>query len=540
MGETRTRAAVDVIGLCAVAMFCVSWSGNELVRWTTVALTAAGVVLTWFHRRAAALPFVAALLVSAYTVWTPNISANLAERVLGIGVHGPLQQAGWLLLVPLVWFSVGSVTAPTWLVAVTLVAALLAGWGWSAFLEDSTDGSHLKHTTATRKPSGPADGKPLEVAWARTLPPEVYSGGVVVPGRGVVVEVRDRSGKGEQGLYVGDAATGETLWQYSVDEHLVMQVMIDSDAGLVFAQFRRAALVFDLMTGDLRDRLDLYELQPESTFSFVRAPGENQPSIRFGSVALVNASRPGVVDDAVYAVDARTLKWQEVLRGGNPDCADYWVRGAGAENYFVRNACPDASVEVIRLDGLREASRTRTPVRPDDRRCRAAPCRLIDIVGHDHGLLLLTSDSGGESTRGQENHGLVWLREDGSVGARVELGNYGRLIPLREKDNSRSRVVAAGEGIGTKALDFGGGALTQTDVAFDSGAVSLGTASGVVYQRIEQNMVRALDVRSFTPLGDAARPGCPPRYVTAADGRVLITCQASGNGDSALVALHGP
>ncbi|SDN23335.1 hypothetical protein [Allokutzneria albata] len=528
LAGSSVKVAITVIGVCAVVLFCASWSGNEIVRWITVGLTAVSTALLWIVPRAAAPLYAAALLVSGYTVVTTQVSPELSDRILGIDVQGPLQQAGWLLLIALILFTAVNRPVPLAWPALSVVIALLLGWGWSELMVRSAAGKGVEHTTASAKPTATVAN------WTRRLPKGLYGSGVLVPGRNVAVELRDRSERStsaDQGLFVTDASTGAPLWQYSLTEQFhFTQVMVDPEAGILFARIRRAALFFDLMTGELRHRLDLAELQRDSTFVFVREAGENRPPIRIGSVALLNASKPGVSDDAVYALDVRTRTWREVVRGANAECADHWVRGPGAVTYFVRNACADATVEVIRLDGLAQASRTKVPVRPDDRRCQGArPCRLFGIAALDDGVVLHTSDSGE-----RESQGLIWLRADGSVGARLSIGDYAQLIPLRELDNSRSRVVVSGEGFGQQVLEFRDGALTRGDAKIRGSF--LGTANGVLYLG-ERNVLRALDVRAFEPRGADATIDCAPRYATVADGRVLISCDPAVSGDISLVAL---
>ncbi|MCP3799378.1 hypothetical protein NLX83_08935 [Allokutzneria sp. A3M-2-11 16] len=515
---------VTAIGACAVVLFCASWSGNEIVRWITIGLTAVSTALLWVIPKAAAPLYAAALLISGYTVVTTHVSAELSDRILGIDVQGPLQQAGWLLFIPLIVFAARDRPVPIAVPALAVVVALLLGWGWSELMVRGAAGNGVRHTIATAKPTGTVTN------WTRQLPKGLYGSGVLVPGRNVVVELRDRSERNtsaEQGVFVTDASTGAPLWQYALtDQFHFTQVMVDPEAGILFARIRRAALFFDLLTGELRHRLDLAELQADSSFVFVREADENRPPIRIGSVALLSASKPGVRDDAVFALDVRTRTWREVVRGANAECADYWVRGPGRVTYFVRNACSDATVEVIRLDGLNQANRAKVPVRPDDRRCQGGqPCRLLGIAALDDGLVLHTSDSGE-----RENQGLIWLRLDGSVGTRLSVGSFARVIPLRELDNSRSRVIVSGE----QVQEFRGGALTRIEAGIQGSF--LGTANGIVYLG-ERNALRALDVRTFQPRGADVPLGCTPRYATVADGRALISCDPVAGGDISLVAL---
>ncbi|WP_086821311.1 hypothetical protein [Allokutzneria sp. NRRL B-24872] len=533
MGDTRTRALVSAVGISAtgvsaVVLFSASWTGNEVVRWLTIGLALLATGLVWVFPKAAAGVFGTALLISGYTVLVPHVPSDLTALLLGTGRQEPLQLAGWLLLIAPIVLLVRARPVPVVVPFAALAAALLLGWGWSALLMRGTDESRINHTTTAAKP---ATGQTAE--WIRTMRPGLYGNGVLVPGRGVVVELRDsaQSTQPDQGLFVAEAASGKVLWQFALSEkyHLT-QVVVDPGEGVLFARIRRAGLFFDLMTGELRHRMDLAELQPDSTFHLVRDAGDSRPPIRIGQVALLNASRPGMRDDVVFVLDIRTRAWREVLRGANPNCGDHWVSGVGgAENYFVRNNCTDATVHVIRLDGLRETAMAKFPVRQDDRRCKTT-CALLDVVALDGGLLLHTSDSGETAAKGEQNHGLIWLRRDGTVGDRASFAPFTNLTPLQDRDGSRSRVAVPD----TAVLDFRSGTMTREDVRI-AGNV-LGGAPGVVYLD-GQKSLRALDVRTLAPRGADAPLSCAPRFASATEQQVLVNCKSPHGGDIALVVL---
>ncbi|GAA3998145.1 hypothetical protein GCM10022247_17870 [Allokutzneria multivorans] len=529
MGDTRTRALVSAIGIGTVVLFGASWTGNEVVRWLAIGLTLLATGLVWVFPKAAAGVFATALLISGYTVLVPYLPSDLTALLLGVGRQGPLQLTGWFLLIAPIVILARARPVPVAVPFVALAAALLLGWSWSAFVAHGADETRINHTTASAKPgTGPV------AEWVRTVRPGMYGNGVLVPGRDVVVELRDsatQSTQPDQGLFVSDAASGTTLWQFALSEkyHLT-QVVVDPGEGVLFARIRRAGLFFDLMTGELRHRMDLAELQPNSNFHLVRHAGDNRPSIRIGQVAVLNASRPGARDDVVFALDIRTRTWREVLRGANQNCSDFWVSGtSGAENYFVRNNCTDATVNVIRLDGLAEASRAKFPMRPDDRRCKVN-CAVLDAVAIDNGLVLHTSDSGETAQRGEQNHGLIWLRRDGTVGERVSLSPFTALIPLQDKDNSRTRVAVPD----TAVLDFRGGAMTRTETPI--AGTHLGGAPGVVYLN-NQKALRALDSSTLQPRGADTPLACPPGYASATERQVLVSCRTATGGDIALVVL---
>jgi hypothetical protein len=541
----------------------------------------------------AGLLFGAAALVQGRRLWDPPVPEALGDRLLGSGLPPGESYAAFLLsalAVPLAALAAVAgwprVRAGEWrrILAAVLAGVLMGGLAGAAAAQwgDRLAGSTAegiaaegvdRTTTAGATPRSlavpaPADLRGPGIGAARLWSvPSVT--GTLVPGSGLAVACAVNPGDPDRyeprlDVRVLDASSGRERWHWRALGALGCDVAVDVVHARLIVVLDRVAMVFELDTGRILDRIPL----PRAGARWRMASTTPETSQRTRTTALAGPHLVltkrrdgGSVVLAVLDLTDRSVREVDL---GEEDCAYTWLPDPAPvpRNVVVtRSGC--GPIRVLTVAGTSVARSVEVPLAPEvsDPHAASALGRQRRLEGADlgaHGQVLLVVRDGGSDPASRadqvigvqsgEGGGLRWrqtypglslgeafqLPAQGSAVDRAVIQLTGEFQPGRRggervevRDVATGALLGGGAGLPGGAFHLG---LTRSATAGGDAVIyrSEAPAQGGRGSRIV--MLDPVTLRRLDPAApfDGTDHGDP---LAAADGRLMVrTADPAGGG----------
>ncbi|HEX6352442.1 hypothetical protein [Actinophytocola sp.] len=553
------------LGGVAMALLAVAAHGGEY-GWLGVVFAALGfAVLPALRGLLPSWPLSAALLgVAAWYagsgLWSPQPPFDVADRLLGENLPGIGRYTAFLSLVlSTVGMIAASVLAyrhrdedwtelPTrepaavrrW-VALLAAGAVLTGGAWlggaiwagraaAAVVAETED-----RTTAAEAPdprSEPPRGpeKDLALLWSQGDDVRYGDQAALVPGTDTAVALGFEAGVGtEYGLFVLDARTGEERWHYWIRDIVntspggFMGVVVGMRTNTLLAVVSNVGILFDLDTGQVRNRFALPPVPGESTYRVLSdSPLRNDRSvIQLSSQPVGYLTARGEDVATLLSVDLDTGEVHTADQAPSGEChyqyagqstmddGAFLVRsGRGCERSAVLSMTRERIAETFDLPAVEQEATTCSEQECDGPAVSVADGRLVVNVGRE--LLAFDADQP------------LWTSPVPEQTQATAVGDAPLRVVVETPTDTTVLSGDTGAPLGPLAPLPGTG--NGAEVTPDTGWYRVNRLDDQTIELVQVDLDSLTVVSRSEPVSCGLRLASDPPPLSAASGRLLITC----------------